>query len=120
MAFSLATILLQAASVTVDSTALMADSIVNSTPVQEVTKVVVEEFSVLDLLGKGGYVMYPIGFLFAAAVFLFIERYLYIRKTAKLDENFLHTIHDMLQAGNVQGAINFCKATSYPIAKLLE
>ena len=120
MAFSLATILLQAGTVTVDSTAAMADSIVNSAPVQEVTKVVVEEFSVLDLLGKGGYVMYPIGFLFAAAVFLFIERYLYIRKTAKLDENFLHTINDMLQAGNVQGAINFCKATSYPIAKLLE
>jgi len=73
MAFSLATILLQAGTVTVDSTAAMADSIVNSAPVQEVTKVVVEEFSVLDLLGKGGYVMYPIGFLFAAAVFLFIE-----------------------------------------------
>jgi len=121
MAFSLATILLQAG-VTVDSlSSAVADSIVNASgPVQEVTKVVVEEFSVLDLLGKGGYVMYPIGFLFAAAVFLFIERYLYIRKTAKLDENFLHTINDMLQAGNVQGAINFCKATSYPIAKLLE
>ena len=104
MAFSLATILLQAGTVTVDSTAAMADSIVNSAPVQEVTKVVVEEFSVLDLLGKGGYVMYPIG----------------IRKTARLDEDFLHKIHDMLQAGNVQGAINFCKSTSYPIAKLLE
>jgi biopolymer transport protein ExbB len=105
MALSLATILLQAG-VTVDSlSSAVADSIVNASGrVQEVTKVVVEEFSVLDLLGKGGYVMYPIGFLFAAAVFLFIERYLYIRKTA----------------GNVQGAINFCKATSYPIAKLLE
>jgi biopolymer transport protein ExbB len=121
MAFSLATILLQAG-VTVDSlSSAVADSIVNASgPVQVVTKVVTEEFSVIDLLGKGGYVMYPIGFLFAAAVFLFIERYLYIRKTAKLDENFLHTINDMLQAGNVQGAINFCKATSYPIAKLLE
>ena len=54
MALSLATILLQAGTVTVDSTAAMADSIVNSAPVQEVTKVVVEEFSVLDLLGKGG------------------------------------------------------------------
>jgi biopolymer transport protein ExbB len=45
---------------------------------------------------------------------------LYIRKTARLDEDFLHKINDMLQAGNVQGAINFCKSTSFPIAKLLE
>ena len=74
MALSLATILLQAG-VTVDSlSSAVADSIVNASgPVQEVTKVVVEEFSVLDLLGKGGYVMYPIGFLFAAAVFFTME-----------------------------------------------
>lgn len=119
MALSLASILLQAGSTLDSVSAAVSDSIVNSQPVQQATKVV-EEFSVLDLLGKGGYVMYPIGFLFAGAVFLFIERYLYIRKTAKLDENFLHTINDMLVNGNVQGAITYCKTSQYPIAKLLE
>ena len=64
-----------------------------------------EEFTVLSLLEKGGYVMYPILFLFSVALFLFIERYLYIRKTTKIDENFLHNINELLVAGNIQGAV---------------
>ena len=80
----------------------------------------VEEFTVLSLLEKGGYVMYPILFLFVAATFLFIERYLYIRKTSRIDENFLHNINELLLSGNIQGAITYCKNSKYPIANLLE
>ena len=80
----------------------------------------VEEFTVLSILEKGGYVMYPILFLFTAALFLFIERYLYIRKTSRIDENFLHNINDLLLAGNIQGAVTYCKNSKFPIANLLE
>lgn len=80
----------------------------------------VEEFTVLSLLEKGGYVMYPILFLFTLALFLFIERYLYIRKTSRIDENFLHNINELLLAGNIQGAITYCKNSKFPIANLLE
>ena len=79
-----------------------------------------EEFTILSLLEKGGYVMYPILFLFSAAVFLFIERYLYIRKTTKIDENFLHNINELLLAGNIQAAITYCKNSKFPIANMLE
>ncbi len=64
--------------------------------------------------------MYPILFLFTAALFLFIERYLYIRKTSRIDENFLHNINELLLAGNIQGAITYCKNSKFPIANLLE
>nr|MBP6094481.1 MotA/TolQ/ExbB proton channel family protein [Cytophagaceae bacterium] len=67
-----------------------------------------------------GYVMYPILFLFTAALFLFIERYLYIRKTSRIDENFLHNINELLLAGNIQGAVTYCKNSKFPIANLLE
>ena len=80
----------------------------------------VEEFTVLSLLEKGGYVMYPVLFLFTAALFLFIERYLYIRKTSRIDENFLHNINELLLAGNIQGAVTYCKNSKFPIANLLE
>ncbi len=80
----------------------------------------VEEFTVLSLLEKGGYVMYPILFLFTTALFLFIERYLYIRKTSRIDENFLHNINELLLAGNIQGAVTYCKNSKFPIANLLE
>jgi biopolymer transport protein ExbB len=79
-----------------------------------------EEFTILSLLEKGGYVMYPILFLFTVALFLFIERYLYIRKTSRIDENFLHNINELLLAGNIQGAITYCKNSKFPIANLLE
>ena len=64
--------------------------------------------------------MDPILFLFTAALFLFIERYLYIRKTSRIDENFLHNINELLLAGNIQGAVTYCKNSKFPIANLLE
>ena len=79
-----------------------------------------EEFTILSLLEKGGYVMYPILFLFSVAIFLFIERYLYIRKTTKIDENFLHNINELLLAGNIQAAVTYCKNSKFPIANMLE
>ena len=77
-------------------------------------------YIIISLLEKGGYVMYPILFLFSAAVFLFIERYLYIRKTTKIDENFLHNINELLLAGNIQAAVTYCKNSKFPIANMLE
>jgi biopolymer transport protein ExbB len=71
-------------------------------------------------LEKGGYVMYPILFLFTVALFLFIERYLYIRKTSRIDENFLQNINELLLSGNIQGAVTYCKNSKFPIANLLE
>lgn len=78
------------------------------------------EMNILNLLEKGGWVMIPIFILFAIALFLFFERYFYIRKTAKLDNTFLYSIREMLYSGNVKGAINYCKNSQYPIARLLE
>ena len=77
-------------------------------------------FTIIDLMMKGGWVMIPIAILFAVAIFMFIERYLYISKAAKLDNNFLYSIKEMLYSGNVQGAINYCRNSRFPIAKLME
>lgn len=79
-----------------------------------------QAISPLDLLMKGGFIMIPIGILFVLALYLFFERYLYIRRTSKLDNNFLFTIREMLYNGNVTGALAFAKASNFPIARLLE
>lgn len=79
-----------------------------------------QEMNILNLLEKGGWVMIPIFVLFFIALFLFLERYFYIRKTARLDNNFLFSIREMLYAGNVQGAVAYCKNAQFPIARLLE
>ncbi|MES2795484.1 MAG: MotA/TolQ/ExbB proton channel family protein [Bacteroidota bacterium] len=79
-----------------------------------------QSISPLDLLMKGGMIMIPIAILFIAALYLFFERYLYIKRTSRLDNNFLFTIREMLYNGNVPGALAFAKASNFPIARLLE
>ena len=54
------------------------------------------------------------------SVYLFLERYFYIQKTSKMDGNFLYTIREMLFNGNIKGAIDYCKMSQMPIARLLE
>jgi biopolymer transport protein ExbB len=96
---------------------MVADTL--GTAITTTTKVG-EDLTILGLLEKGGWVMIPIFVLFFIALFLFIERYLYISKTSKLDGTFLYTIKEMLYKGDVNGAMNYSKASSFPIAKLLE
>jgi biopolymer transport protein ExbB len=105
-------------SILLQSTVITADTV--ATSVQNGINKADEEMKLFNLLEKGGWVMIPIFVLFFIALFLFIERYLYIRKTAKMDNTFLFSIREMLVGGNVQGAINYCKNSQYPIAKLLE
>jgi biopolymer transport protein ExbB len=105
-------------SILLQSTVITADTV--ATSVQNGVSKVDNEMNILNLIEKGGWVMIPIFILFFIAMFLFIERYLYIRKTARMDNTFLFSIREMLVGGNVQGAINYCKNSQFPIAKLLE
>lgn len=104
-------------SILLQAETMVADTL--GTAITTTTKVG-EDLTILGLLEKGGWVMIPIFVLFFIALFLFIERYLYISKTSKLDGTFLYTIKEMLYKGDVNGAMNYSKASSFPIAKLLE
>ena len=104
-------------SILLQSTVMTTDTVATAT--NGMTKVD-DEMNMLSLIQKGGWVMIPIFILFFVALYLFVERYLYIRKTARMDNTFLYSIREMLVGGNVQGAINYCKNSQFPIAKLLE
>lgn len=93
---------------------------VDSTAVNIANSAASQAISPLDLIMKGGFIMIPIAVLFILALYIFFERYLYIKRTSKLDNNFLFTIREMLFNGNVQGALAFSKASQFPIARLLE
>ncbi len=93
---------------------------VDSSAVNLASSAASQAISPLDLIMKGGFIMIPIAVLFILALYIFFERYLYIKRTSKLDNNFLFTIREMLFNGNVQGALAFSKASQFPIARLLE
>ncbi len=79
-----------------------------------------QEISLLNLLFKGGYVMIPILLLSVLSVYLFIERYLYIKRTGKYDPQFLTNMSQKLKEGNIKGAIDYCDQSDYTIAKMLQ
>ena len=79
-----------------------------------------EKISLLTLLDKGGWIMYPLYMLLIAAIFVFIERLIAIKKASKIDENFMGVIRDHILNGNVQAARSMTKNNSSPVAKMID
>lgn len=74
----------------------------------------------IELLMKGGIVVYPILFLLFATIYLMVERYLFIRSASKIDFGFLRSLKDNLLRGDLRTATTLCKSTNLPIARILE
>jgi biopolymer transport protein ExbB len=79
-----------------------------------------DKISMIDLLNKGGWIMYPLYVLFAVTIFVFTERFLAIRKAGKIEDNFMKIIRDNILSGNVAAARNLAKNTGNPAAKMID
>jgi biopolymer transport protein ExbB len=79
-----------------------------------------DEFSLIELLMKGGWVMVPIVLLSIIAIYIFIERYRTIQKATKEDPNFMNHIRDFVSSGNIDAAKQLCSTTTTPIARMIE
>jgi biopolymer transport protein ExbB len=80
----------------------------------------VESINYLQLLMKGGVVIYPIMILLFATFFLMVERYLFIKAASKIDQGFLRSLKDNILRGDMRTAIALCKSTNLPISRILE
>lgn len=76
--------------------------------------------SLADLYLAGGWVMYLITLLSFVALYIFIERYLVIKKASKGDANFMNRIKDYMYEGKVDAAMQLCKKTNSPQARMVE
>lgn len=79
-----------------------------------------EKISMWSLLEKGGFIMYPLYLLLAAAIFVFVERLIAIRKASRIDENFMRIIRDNIVTGNVSAARSLTKNTNNPVARMID
>ncbi|WP_202923400.1 MotA/TolQ/ExbB proton channel family protein [Pontibacter pudoricolor] len=75
--------------------------------------------SLIDLTLAGGWAMYPLALLSLAAVYIFVERYLTLKKAAKNPEGFNDRIKSMVLAGDINGAKMLCAQTNTPVARML-
>jgi biopolymer transport protein ExbB len=79
------------------------------------------KISILELIAGGGwYIMIPLGILSIIAVYIFIERFLAIRKVDKEDPNFMNQIKDFIVGGKIDSAMSLCKDSFSPFAKMIE
>lgn len=79
-----------------------------------------QQINLIDLLSKGGVLMIPLALLFVVAIFVFIERLLYIRKASKMEDNFMNIIRDNIVSGNVTAARSMAKNTNNPVARIID
>ena len=76
--------------------------------------------SLIDLALAGGWAMYPLALLSLAAVYIFVERYLTLKKAAKNPEGFTDRIKRMVLAGDITGAKMLCSQTNTPVSRMIE
>jgi biopolymer transport protein ExbB len=79
-----------------------------------------DTLSLLELIMKGGYIMYPMGILSIITIYFFFERFMTIRKASKIDANFMNHIKDYVHNGNMDAAKALCRTTSAPAARMIE
>lgn len=83
-----------------------------------------EAQSLLDIITSGG----PLGIaivvtlllLSVLALYIFIERYLTIKRAGKIDESFMNNIRASVISGNIAGAKALCSTTDSPVARMVE
>lgn len=79
-----------------------------------------KELSILELCQQGGWIMIVLAALSVVAVFIFVERFIAIRAAEKDDPLFMDRIRDYIKNGDIKSAINFCRTTNTPGARIIE
>ena len=94
----------------VDSTAL----------VNELAETTSKSMSLWELFQAGGWLMWVLLALGGVVVFIFVERFMSIRKATQMDMNFTNRIRDYISDGRIDAALDACRRTNTPIARMIE
>ena len=103
---------------------MILDSILSLIPVQAAAAApataTAPGLSVWDLCLKGGIIMIPLALLSLVSIYIFVERWLVIRKAAVDDDTFMKRIKDYIHDGEIESAELLCKKTATPYARLIQ
>lgn len=81
-------------------------------------------FSLWEILFNGGIlgntIMIAIFLLGILALYIFLERFFFIKRASKSTPNFLENIKDFVQEGKIQTAVDYCKTIDSPEARMIE
>jgi len=76
--------------------------------------------SIFDLMMKGGIIMIPILLLSLISVYIFIERYAYIRRLATIDRNMVAAVVGEIKNRNAEKALAIAGKNQASVGRILE
>lgn len=68
----------------------------------------------------GGYIMIPLALMLIVSIYIFVERCLAISRASKEDHTFMKRIRDYVHEGDLESALQLCKKTDTPYARLIQ
>ena len=101
----------------------MQDNIVpeTDTTANKITEVATE-IDVWNIIVESNswYILIPLLLMSIYAVYVFVERFLALRKSGKDEQEFMLRIKDYVHDGKLDAAKNLCSTTDNPIARMVE
>lgn len=79
-----------------------------------------ESINLWTMAQYGGWIMIILALMLAWAVYIFVERMLTIKAATKEDKSFMDRIRDFIHDGKIDSALNLCKQTNTPSARMVE
>ena len=79
-----------------------------------------KEMHLIDVMMQAGWIMIPLLLLSVATIYVFVERWLAIKKATEVDGNFMNIIRDNILSGNVTAARNFARNTQNPVGRIID
>lgn len=80
--------------------------------------------SIMELVTSGGVggnlIMASIFILSIITVYIYFERTISIKKASNIDKNFMNNIKDLVHNGKIDSALDLCRYTKSPVARLIE
>lgn len=76
--------------------------------------------NLLNLSMKGGWVMLILACLSLISVYIFVERYMVIRRNSKEDKNFMNSIREYVLMGKLNAAKDLCARQNTPTSRMIE
>lgn len=95
------------------STGAAMDSVANST---------IAEMSVMEIINESNswYILIPLLLMSGYAIYIFVERYMTLRRASNDEKQFMSRIKDYVQDGKLDSAKNLCETTDSPIARMVD
>ncbi|MBR4390691.1 MAG: MotA/TolQ/ExbB proton channel family protein [Bacteroidales bacterium] len=95
-------------------------AVAQNLPAEAVAQPTEVKLSILELAMKGGWIMLVLAILSVIAVYIFIERFIVVKKAMRFDKNFMERIREYMKEGRIDNAIALCHGSDSPISRMIE